>query len=277
MIIDAHQHFWRYDPAIHNWMTSDMAILQQDWLPEDLAPVLKEHGVDATLAVQSCGNESDTAFLLDLAARHEWIAGVVGWVDLCRPDVEERVLHWQKQGPLVGIRHQLEDAPHLFEVTRFHRGIEVLQRQNKVYEVLVRSHQLKQAIALCQQHDKYTLVLDHLGKPSITEGSAGFERWTQHMKALSELPHVVVKLSGLVTEAAHDTGLAEQVSPYINQALSIFGPERLIWGSDWPVCRLRTEYAGVLSCVRPHLKQLTKAEREAVMGMNARRIYHLEN
>jgi len=276
MIIDAHQHFWRYDPQAHDWMTSEMAILKQDWLPDDLAPFLKECGVDATLAVQSCGNESDTAFLMGLAARHDWIAGVVGWVDLCQRNVEERLLYWREKGPLVGIRHQLEDTPQLFETADFHRGVGVLQQQEQVYEVLVRSHQIEQALAFCQRHDDYTLVLDHLGKPPVTDGSPGFDRWSEQMKSLAELPHVVVKLSGLVTETSLGRGWAEQVSPYINAALNILGPERLMWGSDWPVCQLRTDYKEVITGMAPHLEQLNSSEHQAIMGMNAQRIYQLK-
>lgn len=274
MRVDAHQHFWRYDPHRHDWMTEAMGTLKQDWLPEQLWPELQARDVAATIAVQSCGDEGETAFLLDVAAQHGWVRGVVGWLDLRASDLSDRLAYWRAQGPLVGIRHQLQDEPQYFDDPRFHQGVERLQHASMVYEVLVTADQISQAVAFCQRHDQAPLVLDHLGKPPVTAGAEGWVRWSQQLAAIAALPHVMVKLSGLATEAGPDPWVS-QLDPFVDAALTHIGPERLLWGSDWPVCQLRASYDEVLTASEAWLAPLNAAEQAAILGGNAIQLYGL--
>lgn len=274
MRVDAHQHFWRYDPHSHDWMTEAMGTLKQDWLPEHLWPELHAHDVAATIAVQSHGDESDTAFLLGLAAQHAWIRGVVGWLDLSARDLSERLAYWHTQGPLVGIRHQLQDEPQYFEDSRFHEGVERLQQDAMIYEVLVTADQMPQAVAFCQRHDRAPLVLDHLGKPPVTAGADGLASWAQQLAEIAAMPHVMVKFSGLATEAGSGAWVT-QLDPFVEVALTHLGPERLLWGSDWPVCQLRASYGEVLTTAEDWLAPLSSAEQAAILGGNAVQLYGL--
>lgn len=279
MIIDAHQHFWRYDPQAYAWIGPSMEVLAQDWLPEQFAPVRRAHGVDASIAVQARGDEADTAFLLALAGQDPSIAGVVGWVDLRAAAVAERLAHWQAQGPLVGIRHQVQDeidpAGCLADAA-FQRGVIAVQRAGLVYELLLRHEQLYSAPAFCARHDAHALVLDHLGKPDIGGGEAAFSQWHSRLRALAALPHVSVKISGLLTEAPRDReGRPDRagVLRHLDAALELFGPRRLLFGSDWPVCRLVASYEAVLSLVQTWAQSLTAHERGLLFGGNAVDLY----
>lgn len=278
MLIDTHQHFWRYDPARLDWITRDMDELMHDWLPMDLAGPLRDCGVDATVAVQATGDEMETAFLMEQAAAHDWIAGVVGWIDLTAPDAEARLARWQQAGPLVGLRHQLEDEPQYLDDARFDAGIAAVQRHELVYEVLASHRLLDEAVAFCARHDRYTLIIDHLAKPVITGDAADFSAWQRAMAELAAMPHVAVKISGLATEARAAPGEPldlDGIHRHLDAALELFGEHRLLFGSDWPVCQLVISYGDWFALIDAWAREQGSECHLRLFGDNATSLYAL--
>lgn len=275
--IDVHQHFWRYDADAYPWMDAGMGVLKRDRLPADLRPLLDAQGIDACIAVQARADEAETDFLLGLADDHDWIAAVIGWVDLRTDDLDTRLAQWNGRAKLAGFRHLLQDDPDVAATLAdpaFNRGVATLQARGRVYEVLVRgADQLAQAPSFCARHDRHWLVLDHLGKPAI--GGDDDAAWRKALARLAALPHVACKVSGLVTEAVGDRIDAAAIRRYLDAALESFGPQRLLFGSDWPVCLLRAEYAEVAALVADWSRALSTDERAALWGGNAVRCYGL--
>lgn len=274
--VDAHQHFWRYGSDGYGWIGEGMEALKRDFLPDGLRLELDGQGVYGTVAVQARSSEAETDFLLGLAAAHPWILAVVGWIDLRAGDLEARLEARAASAILKGYRHPVQDEPSpsaFLEDGRFNRGVEALQRRGKVYEVLVRSGDLPAAVAFCGRHDRGPLVLDHLGKPDVRNGSAA--AWRGRVKPLAALEHVSCKLSGLITEAEWRAWDGRDLLPYLDAALECFGPERLLFGSDWPVCLLSGTYAQVRGLAEAATASLSESEREAVWGGNACRVYGL--
>ena len=277
--IDAHQHFWRYNRANYGWMGDGDAMqpLRRDWMPQDLRPLLDAQGIDACIAVQARTDEAETDFLLGLARTHDWIAGVVGWVDLRADDLDARLARWRDEPALAGFRHLLQDDADVAATladTAFNRGVARLQARAQVYEVLVRgAAQLAATPGFCSRHDAHWLVLDHLGKPAIGGGEDA--AWESALRALAAQPHLMCKLSGLATEVRTDAIDAAQVRRYLDIALDAFGAQRLMFGSDWPVCLLRADYAEVAALVADWAAALSAGERAALWGGNAVRCYGL--
>lgn len=280
--IDSHQHFWRYDEADFPWIAADMPALKRDWLPVDLLPVLQAGQIDACIAVQARCTVEETDFLLKLAAQHPWIAAVVGWAELRTGEVEAQLAQWEASQALKGLRHILQDEPHVQEVLAspvFERNVAVLQSRSLVYEVLVTSAQFAGVAGFCKRLDGHMLVLDHLGKPDINDRcTAALMSWREALKPLADLPHVMCKLSGLVTQAPFCNGAldgcnAQDFYPYLDTALELFGAQRLMFGSDWPVCLLAQDYAGVCALLEGWAKGLSPSERTALWGGNAQRCY----
>ena len=269
--LDAHQHFWRYDAAAYPWIGRDMGSLRRDFQPDDLRPLLDTAGLDGCIAVQARACTSETDQLLNLAQRYPWIRAVVGWLDLCASDLEQSLERWAQNPVLRGFRHQLQDesSPADFmQNPAFNRGLNSLQRQGLVYEVLVKARDLGAVTQLFQQHDQHHLVLDHLGKPDVQAND--LKAWTQQLAALAALPHVSCKLSGLITEAHWQDWHSAQLTPYLHTALELFGPERLMFGSDWPVCLLASDYQATCSLVG------SVSQHAAVWGGTACRVYNIE-
>jgi len=288
MKIDTHQHYWRYAAEDFPWISDTMPALQRDCLPGDVWPALQAAGVDAVLAVQARSCAAETDYLLGLAQAHPHIVGVVGWTDLAAADVGETLARYADQPLLKGMRHILQDEPALAALMRnpdFHRGLEVLQRQRLVYDVLVFDHQMSSVVDCCARHDDYWLVLDHVGKPCIRDWTTRSEvpgRWLASMRSLAAMPHVVCKLSGLVTEAdwAGGKGVlpqdAEIMLECFDRALELFGPNRILYGSDWPVCQLAAPYEVVHGLAqRWSNTRLTVQEQNAFWSGNAQRCYKL--
>lgn len=287
MKIDTHQHFWHYDAQAYGWIRDDMPALQQDRLPQDVWPAMQATGVDAVVAVQARSSAQETAFLLELAQVHPQILGVVGWTDLCAPQVAEALDAYADQPLLKGFRHVLQDEPQLQALLRnpdFHRGLQALQARGLVYDVLVYDHQLSAVLEFCGHHDEHHLVLDHLGKPCIRDWARPEvpSRWLACMRALAAMPHVLCKLSGLVTEAHISPGNAVPAQDAkimlecFDRALELFGPHRLLYGSDWPVCQLAAPYSAVHSLAQRWANtRLTRQEQDAFWGGNAQRCYRL--
>lgn len=276
MRIDAHQHFWRYLPAEFPWIGPDMAVLARDFLPEDLAPDLAAAGFDGCIAVQARPCEAENELLLALAARHPFVRGVVGWLDLCAADAPAKVAALARHERFCGLRHLVQDEPDDAFLQRpdFRRGVAALADHGLVYDVLIHARHLPAATAFCAALPEVTFVLDHLAKPPIAAGAQ--QPWERDLRALARLPHVTCKVSGLVTEARWHCWRAADFRPFLDAALDAFGPQRLLFGSDWPVCLLAAaDHRAVFDLTLDWAGQLTADERGALFGGNAARLYEI--
>jgi len=279
MHIDAHQHFWNYQPREYPWIGAGMERLAKDYLPADLEAAARPCGVSGSVAVQARQSLAESRWLLELAAAHPFIRGVVGWVDL-RSDAVAAVLEpLARHEAFVGVRHVVQDEPdpRFLLGDAFVRGLRHLHAFGLTYDLLLVPPQLPAAVELAGMLPEQPFVLDHLAKPRIGLGPAApeFASWRRDIEALARHPHVCCKLSGLVTEAAWGRWRAEDFTPYLDVALAAFRPERLMFGSDWPVCLLSGDYAAVTGIVSDFIAALTEAEREAILGGTARRFYGL--
>lgn len=275
MIVDAHQHFW--DPALDDyaWLADDeLAPVRRRFGPEDLGPVLREHGVGGTVLVQALGSVDETRRLLAVAETTPFVLGVVGWIDLTDPDAAG-TLAGLAGGALVGIRHQVQDEPDPAWLLRpdVQRGIAAVGEAGLAYDFLVRPPALPAAIETARRHPGMRFVVDHVAKPPIRDGDT--EEWARGLAELAGLPNVSCKLSGLVLEADWGAWRAEELVPYYRRALDWFGPERSLFGSDWPLCLVAADYGAVLELVLAALGGLDEGERAAVLGGNAARVYGL--
>jgi L-fuconolactonase len=276
MRIDSHQHFWRYEPAGYPWIQPSMAALRRDYLPADLEPVLANAGIDGSIVVQAQQTVDETRWLLDLAAQSACVCGVVGWVPLVRPDVDRTVEELARNTALKGVRHILHDEPDDRYMLRddFNRGVACLVRHDLVYDVLVFARHLPTTLALVDRHPRQRFVVDHIAKPTIS--AARFDHdWARNVRALAERPHVACKLSGVVTEVRDTTWTPDTLKPYVETAIEAFGAERMLFGTDWPVCLLRCGYADWVTIALDFIGSLSASEQQAIMGKNAARIYHL--
>ncbi len=275
MNIDAHQHFWHYSPVEHAWIGENMAVLQRDYLPRDLKPELETAGFDGCVAVQASQTEAETKFLLQLAETNPFIKGVVGWVDLRADKVEERLRHYSQNPLLKGVRHVVQDEPDDFFMVRpdFLRGIGLLSQFNLCYDILIYPRHLPSANQLAQLFPHQQFVLDHIAKPLIKDQQ--LNPWKAEMKALAAHPNVYCKLSGMVTEATWGGWKATDFRPYLDIVWEAFGADRLMIGSDWPVCRLSATYAETMNIVLDYLKPFPEDVRTKVLGVNASKVYRL--
>ena len=274
MRIDAHQHFWQYDPVEYDWIDDSMGTLKRDFLPADLKHEMSRCGVDRTIAVQARQTLKETRWLLDLAADHPFIAGVIGWVDLQSPAVDADLELISAHPRLLGVRHVVQsEGPGFLSSEAFRRGLGRLERYGLTYDVLVYARQLPEVVDLVRAFPSQRFVLDHLGKPDVKGG--GHQAWRPVFEELASFPHVWCKLSGLVTEADWRTWTAEQLRPYIETALECFGPERLMIGSDWPVCTLASPYTRTLAVVEDALAGCSSKERASILGGTAQHLWNL--
>jgi len=270
--IDAHQHFWRYSPQTHGWITDSMAVLKQDFLPADLAPLLKRRGYEGCVAVQAEMALSETHWLLDLADQAPFIRAVVGWVDLCAPDVATTLTPLARRKKLRGIRHIVQaEADDFMLRPDFQRGIAALAPLDLTYDVLVYHRQLPAALSLVERFPQQRFVVDHVAKPDIKAGLR--HPWAPHMRALARHPHVFCKASGMVTEADWYAWTPAQLEYYLDVVFDAFGPERVMIGSDWPVCTLAADYDRTMAVVEEYLARLPSSAVQAVLGGTAARFY----
>jgi L-fuconolactonase len=275
MIIDAHQHFWNYNPVKDAWITDDMKVIQDDFLPHHLLPVLTENDVDGCVAVQADQSEDETAFLLELASKHDFIKGVVGWIDLCADNIQDRLHYYNQFSKLKGFRHIVQGEPDPAFLLRedFCRGVHALAKYYFTYDILVYPLQLPAVAAFVKQFPQQRFVIDHMAKPDFKSGD--IKEWEKYMRTIAESPHVCCKLSGLVTEADWQNWKPHHFAPFLDVALEAFGTDRLLFGSDWPVCQLAGSYTQVKQLITDYISRLSTAEQAKIMGGNAVRFYNL--
>ena len=272
--VDSHQHFWEYDEQQYSWIQPDWPI-RRSYLPADLKPLLRDTGFDGCVAVQARQSIEETRWLLGLAEQNRFVAGVVGWVDLRSPDVGEQLLDISHP-KLVGVRHVAQDEPddRFLVGKEFVRGIGRLKDFDLAYDLLVYPRQLSAATELVQMFPQQRFVLDHIGKPNIREQE--MEPWRTQIRDLAREPNVYCKLSGMVTEAKWDDWQASDFRPYLDVVWEAFGEDRLMIGSDWPVCLLSSKYEVVIGLIEDYLSEFSSNAQEKVYGENATRFYKLK-
>lgn len=274
MKIDAHQHFWKYNAERDAWIDDTMSVLKRDFQPEELYKALKNCGVDGCLAIQADQSEEETNYLLNLASENEFIKGVVGWVDLRAVNVSERLSHFAQNKKLKGVRHILQAEPDGFMCSEdFLNGIKLLSAFNLTYDILILPKHLGTALELVRQFPEQPFVLDHLAKPQIKDQI--FSPWQEELMALAEMPNVHCKISGLTTEADWHGWKAEDIYPYLDIVFEAFGTERLMYGSDWPVCLLAGGYEKAYELLSEYMKDFSVHDKACVFGLNAQKFYNL--
>ena len=276
MRIDSHQHFWHYDPMRDTWITNEMEVLKKDYLPSDLLPLLQENKIDGCVAVQSDQTLAETEFLLKLADENEFIKAVVGWVDLKADNIHDQLKTFYTHKKLKGFRHIVQSEPDERFLLRdeFSNGISLLQEFGYTYDILVYPHQLETVIDFIEKFPDQPFVLDHMGKPEI-ENKKSWD-WENQIKEIATHPNVYCKISGLVTEADPDNWKMEDFKSYIDFVLENFGIDRVMFGSDWPVCLLGADYKEVCDIVEENTTHLTEEEKTKLWGGNAAKFYNIE-
>lgn len=279
MVIDSHQHFWIYDAERDAWINEQMTRIRRNFLPEDLQPVLAANGVDGCIAVQADQSEAETLFLLALAEKHSsFVKGVVGWVDLRADNLYDKLDYYSQYELLKGFRHVAQAEPDDFlarpEVIK---GIRQLAAFDFSYDILIYPTQLKAAVQLVREAPDVSFVIDHLAKPYIKDQK--INTWSNYMRELASHPHVSCKVSGMVTEADWKNWTKKDFYPYLDVVFEAFGVDRLLFGSDWPVCLVAAEYEQVIGLVRDYMMHVgfSSADQAKVLGENAARFYRIEN
>lgn len=274
MRIDAHHHFWRYTSAEYGWIDDAMAGIRRDFLPADLAPEIAAAGIDAVVSVQARQTLEETHWLLQMAGENPWIAGVVGWVPLIDPKIYGTLESLAAHPALRGVRHVLQAEPDAYmDRADFNAGLAHLTSLDLAYDILIVHHQFPAAIRLVDRHPRQVFVLDHLAKPPIRFGET--EPWAHNLADLGRRPNVFCKLSGVVTEADYKSWSYEAILPYLEAALAAFGPSRLMFGSDWPVCRVATTYGDWVRTIERFAAPLSAAECQSLFHSAAARAYRL--
>lgn len=274
MKIDAHQHFWRYTPEEYDWISDDMGAIRRNFYPADLAPLLAAARVDGTVAVQARQLLEETMQLLEHTQRHPFIRGVVGWVPLTDPKIARLLDELRGEKKLKGVRHVLQGEPDAFMTDpAFNAGLRAVTERGLSYDLLVRAPQLPAAIALVDRHPSLPFVLDHIAKPVIS--GAPPAEWRRDLAELARRPNVCCKFSGLVTEVPGRSWTPELLWPYFDVVLALFGPDRLMFGSDWPVCLVAAEYTRWDHFIESCVTGLAPAERKGILGDTAARFYRL--
>ncbi len=275
MTIDSHQHFWKYDPVKHAWIDDEMAVIRKDFLPSDLKKVYDENAVDGCVAVQADQTLAETDFLLHLAESNNFIKGVVGWVDLKDSEVDGILERYHSHKKIKGWRHIVQgEADHNFLIRPdFLNGISYLEKYDYAYDILIFPHQLGATLEFVKKFPNQKFVIDHMAKPYIKDGF--FDGWAVLMKEIAKHENVFCKMSGMITEADYKQWSAEQLHSYMLLVLEAFGPERIMFGSDWPVSLVAGNYTQVKNVVTDFITSLSTPEQNAIMGANAIDFYNL--
>jgi len=272
MKLDAHQHFWQFDPVRDAWISEKMSVLRRDFLPADLEPVLKKNSVEGCVAVQADQSETETRFLLDLADKNDFVRGVVGWVDLRADDLEKRLEHWQQCPKLRGFRYILQgEKPEFMLDSAFLHGIGMLGKKRFTYDILVFPRHLPTVRLFLQKFENQKFILDHLAKPYIKKGL--ITQWRKDIRALARHENLWCKVSGLVTEADWGRWKKEDFRPYLDVVFEAFGSQRVVYGSDWPVCLLAANYEEQKDILENYLEPFSHTEKANFWGKNGLQFY----
>ncbi len=274
MIIDSHQHFWNYDPIRDSWIDDSMSIIRKNFLPKDLEPILIENGVDGCIAVQADQSELETQFLIDCASSNSFIKGVVGWVDLTSKNIDNRLNHFSLNPSFKGVRHivQAEKKNYLLRKD-VQNGIRKLKKYNLTFDLLIYPHQIMNAVELVKKFSDQTFILDHIAKPNISKPVS--DEWKYGIKLLSENHNVSCKISGMVTETHNFNFNNNDFKPFLDVIFNCFGSERIMFGSDWPVCLVAASYNQTIKIIHNYLENCSKKIKDDIMGNNAIKIYNL--
>ncbi len=275
MRIDSHQHFWKYDPARDSWITDEMAAIKRDFTPLDIQFVLERNGFGGTVAVQASESDEETNYLVRLSKEYPFIKGVVGWVDLQAADIEHRLESYKDVKVLKGFRHVVEgeEDPDFLIRPAILNGLKALAKFGYTYDLLIRPRHYQATLTCVSQNPELQFVLDHIAKPPIK--SREFDEWATFIDALSVFPNVACKVSGLATEADWTGWKLDDFKQYLTHIFARFGTERIMYGSDWPVCLLAASYEESIAIVEDKLGQFTEIERNAFWAGNAIRVYNL--
>lgn len=276
MKIDSHQHFWYYHPQEFGWINAQMSVIRKDFLPTHLKPELDKTGFDGSIAVQARQKLEETSWLLELANNHHFIRGVVGWVDLRSKDLPEQLELFTVNKKFVGVRHVIHDEPDDNFMLRadFLKGIEQLQKYGLTYDILIFPKHLPNTLQFVKTFPGQVFIIDHIAKPDIKNHV--LNPWKENIEKLAKFPNVHCKLSGMVTEADWKSWKEEDMIPYLEIVLENFGADRVMIGSDWPVCKVAGQYGKVMDVVRNFIQNLSAAEQRAVLGETAKRIYNIK-
>jgi L-fuconolactonase len=273
--IDSHQHFWNYDPVQHAWINDDMEIIQQDFVPEDLEPILQEYGFNGCVTVQVEQTEEENQFMLKYADKHDFIKGIVGWIDLKAENIEERLAYHKQFKKLKGFRHILQgeaDRAYMLNAD-FKRGISKLKQFGYTYDILIYTDQIGYTNEFVAAFPDQPFVIDHIAKPKIKEHD--ITGWAKDMRAIAKNENVLCKVSGMVTEADWRNWKIEDFTPYLDVVFEAFGADRVMYGSDWPVCRVAATYGEMLHIPEAYVKKLSESEQDKFWGGNAVKFYGL--
>jgi len=274
MKIDSHQHFWEYaDMRDNSWINDSMSVLKQDFSPTQVQPLMLENGIEGCVAVQADQTENETHYLLDLAGKHSIIKGVVGWVDFRAPDINERLEYFSKFKALKGFRHivQAEKEDDFLLRKDFCNGISLLRKHNFTYDILIYPKHLKYAIEFVEKFPDQKFVIDHLAKPYIKDQLV--EEWKNELKVFGKYENVSCKITGLVSEADWNNWNVLDFAIYISTVLDIFGIDRVMFGSDWPVCLTAASYSQVCEILDYNTSFLNVEEKEKLWGLNCLDFY----
>ena len=275
MKIDSHHHFWQYDPKTYSWMNDEMNILKVDYQPPDLRSEISAVGIDGVVSVQADQSLRETDHLLDHAKAHDFILGVVGWLPLADANVGDLMDKYSDNNLLKGIRHVVQDEPDddFILGEHFNRGVSLIKEHGWVYDILIYEKQLAPSIEFVDRHPNQVFVLDHIAKPRI--GDSLIEPWKSQMYELAKRENVSCKLSGIATEADWGSWKKDDLFPYMEIALDAFGPQRMMFGSDWPVARLAIEYGPWVEICREFISKLSENEQSLIEGEVATQVYGL--
>ena len=274
--IDSHQHFWKFDPIRDSWIDDSMLKIQRDFLPEDLLSFLSENKFSGCVAVQASQSEEETDFLLDLASKNDFIKGVVGWVDLRTENISERLSRFSKYEKLKGFRHVVQGEPDDFMLGKeFRNGIAALKQFNFTYDILIFHRQLPAAIDLVKSFPNQVFVIDHIAKPGIKSGD--IESWKKGIEEIAKFENVWCKISGMVTEADWNSWKPSDLKPYLDVIFENFSADKLMFGSDWPVCNVASDYTEVVKTLEDYIASFSIEDQNKIWFQNAKSFYKLND
>jgi L-fuconolactonase len=273
-MIDAHHHFWKYNSTDFSWIDDTMTRIRKDFLPNDLAPILQESGVEGSVLIQVNTSESENWEFLTYTKQNDFIKGAVGWIDLSAIDLEQKLDAYQNEKKLKGFREIVQgNAQAFFPNKDFRKGVELIGKKGYTYDILIKESDLKHTLDFIKSLPNNKFVIDHIAKPDIKNGSIG--KWSNYMKVIAQYPNVYMKISGMTTEADWTGWQKEDFYIYLDHILGAFGVDRVMYGSDWPVCLLAATYAQQLDILKSYTLKLSSTEQEKIFHTNAVNFYGL--